>query len=121
MPWVVLLNQATGKSPSNISRMLPPPIAVTNEMINTPSGSSFFSMAANEPETAKLKVPGTSMRVIKLDGMNANINKALACLFSFVPALLHQYIFTWSAFIKWSNLPDRIFKELKSASSKPDI
>ncbi len=58
---VPLRNQPTGVSPINTSRNVPSPIAVTNERMITPNGSSFFSMAEKAPETAKANVPSMSM------------------------------------------------------------
>ena len=46
-------NHVTGVSPNRRSRTVPPPMAVTNERINTPNGSSLFSIAARAPATAK--------------------------------------------------------------------
>lgn len=63
---IELLNHATGNSPIKTSRIVPPPIAVTKEMINTPKGSSRFSIAAKAPATAKLNVPNISMILMKL-------------------------------------------------------
>ena len=57
---VSFMSQDTGKSPIKISLIVPPPIAVTKEIISTPKGSSFLSIAANAPETAKAKVPRIS-------------------------------------------------------------
>lgn len=39
---VSFCNQLTGRFPINMSRNVPPPIAVTKESTNIPNGSSFF-------------------------------------------------------------------------------
>ena len=70
---VELLNQETGNSPINTSRIVPPPMAVAKEMIKTPKGSNFFSIAANAPATAKLNVPSISMILIKLSSKETKI------------------------------------------------
>jgi len=49
--------QKTGKSPINKSLIVPPPTAVTKEMIKTPKGSNLFCIAAKAPEIAKAIVP----------------------------------------------------------------
>jgi len=63
---VLSSSHATGVFPNNISRIVPPPIAVTKEIINTPKRSSFLSIAEKAPETAKAKVPRISMILMKL-------------------------------------------------------
>ena len=52
---VSFFNQLTGKLPMRTSLNVPPPIAVAKEMISTPKGSSFFSIAKKAPDTAKEK------------------------------------------------------------------
>jgi hypothetical protein len=58
---VEFLSQETGRSPIRISLIVPPPIAVIKEIMITPNGSSFLSIAAKAPETAKAKVPSISI------------------------------------------------------------
>lgn len=55
------INHATGVSPINKSRMVPPPIDDTKVMINTPNTSSLLRIAENAPDKAKAKVPSISM------------------------------------------------------------
>jgi len=69
-------NQFTGKLPTSTSRMVPPPIAVTNAIIKTPKRSSFFSMAENTPDTANANVPKMSIMLMKLEYI-ANKNSSL--------------------------------------------
>src|ERR1700694_69910 len=66
-----LFSQLTGKLPSSTSRTVPPPMAVTNEMISVPKGSNLRSMAEKAPETAKAKVPRISMMFRKAGYMDA--------------------------------------------------
>ncbi|CSB83832.1 Uncharacterised protein [Vibrio cholerae] len=56
------LIQNTGVAPSAISRMVPPPIAVTLARTMTPNGSIFKRPAKSTPETAKTAVPNISIR-----------------------------------------------------------
>jgi hypothetical protein len=44
-------------------------MAVTNDMISTPNGSSLLSMAENPPATANANVPRISIRFKKLEYM----------------------------------------------------
>jgi hypothetical protein len=60
-------SQLTGKFPTRISLIVPPPIAVTKEIIRIPKGSSFRSIAENTPDTAKANVPRMSMIFRKLE------------------------------------------------------
>jgi hypothetical protein len=52
--------------PIRISRIVPPPVAVTNAIIKIPKRSSFLFIAARAPEMAKAAVPNRS-RMVKSD------------------------------------------------------
>ena len=58
---VALRNHPTGVFPINISRSVPPPMDVTNAIIRMPKISSLLRSAADVPDTAKEKVPSTSI------------------------------------------------------------
>jgi hypothetical protein len=67
-------NQFTGKFPTSTSLIVPPPIAVTNEMMRVPKGSSFLSIAEKAPDTAKANVPRISMMLRKPGYMGLKVS-----------------------------------------------
>lgn len=52
--------QVTGVLPIKISRIVPPPMAVTNAMMKMPNRSNLLFMAERAPEIAKAVVPNKS-------------------------------------------------------------
>ena len=66
------VSQLTGVFPIIRSRIVPPPIAVTNARTRMPKISYRLRMAAVAPETAKAKVPMASIVVKRSNGITYN-------------------------------------------------
>src|SRR5215213_1292082 len=73
-------SQFTGKLPTRTSRIVPPPIAVTKDIIRIPKRSNFFSMAENTPDTANANVPKMSITLRKLEYMQNKNGSLRSCL-----------------------------------------